>query len=231
MGLFALGAFTVVALGIDLAAGTAPAMPWKTLAFMAGLAALKALLRYGEQFLGHLVAFKSLELLRAEIYRALIPRSPRVMAVSRSGDLLSRATKDVDRIEVFFAHTFAPLVSAVVVPVTIVVGFAFKNKDNFKIRVEFTGGQGQVKYQLKKGNGTKLGGLTDIATGGEIDLKNHLSAIGNSNGTPTKIILELWDEAHDFTQGTDSAFAKISIMTLFEAIDNKVPAVVVLPFY
>ena len=110
-------------------------------------------------------------------------------------------------------------------------GFAFKNKDNSKIRVEFTGGQGQVKYQLKKGNGTKLGGLTDIATGGEIDLKNHLSAIGNSNGTPTKIILELWDEAHDFTQGTDSAFAKISIMTLFEAIDNKVPAVVVLPFY
>ena len=83
VGLFALGAFTVVALGIDLAAGTAPAMPWKTLAFMAGLAALKALLRYGEQFLGHLVAFKSLELLRAEIYRAHIPRSPRVMAVSR----------------------------------------------------------------------------------------------------------------------------------------------------
>ncbi|WP_276670297.1 amino acid ABC transporter ATP-binding/permease protein [Schaalia cardiffensis] len=120
VGLFALSAFTVVTLGIDLSAGTAPEMPWKTLAFMAGLAALKALLRYGEQFLGHLVAFKSLELLRAEIYEALIPRSPRVMAVSRSGDLLSRATKDVDRIEVFFAHTFAPLVSAFVVPVTVV---------------------------------------------------------------------------------------------------------------
>lgn len=42
------------------------------------------------------------------------------MAVSRSGDLLSKATKGVDRIEVLFAHIFAPFILAVVVPVTIV---------------------------------------------------------------------------------------------------------------
>ena len=41
------------------------------------------------------------------------------MATARSGDLMTRATKDVDRIEVFFAHTFAPMVSAVVVPATV----------------------------------------------------------------------------------------------------------------
>lgn len=120
VGLFALGAYTVVDLGLALAAGAPAPMPWRTLALMAGLSLLKALLRYAEQFLGHLVAFRSLELLRAQIYTALIPRSPRVMTSSRSGDLLARATKDVDRIEVFFAHTFAPLVSALVVPLSVV---------------------------------------------------------------------------------------------------------------
>ncbi|MGI5055760.1 hypothetical protein [Treponema socranskii] len=113
--------------------------------------------------------------------------------------------------------------------------FAFKNKDNSKIKVDFTGGYGTVKYQLKKENGTLLGGLTAITSGGEIDLKNHFGTttdkINNSNGTPTKIILELWGEAAGYTQGTDSAFAKVNITTLFEAIDTESPTVVILPFH
>ena len=109
--------------------------------------------------------------------------------------------------------------------------FAFKNKNNSKIKVDFTGGYGTVKYQLKKGDGTKLGGLTTITSGGEIDLKDHLNEIGNSDGTPKKIILELWGEAADFTQGVDSAFAKINITTLFDALDDKAPTVVILPFH
>ncbi|UTC66428.1 MULTISPECIES: hypothetical protein [unclassified Treponema] len=113
--------------------------------------------------------------------------------------------------------------------------FAFKNKNNSKIKVDFTGGYGTVKYQLKKENGTLLGGLTAITSGGEIDLKNHFGTttdkINNSNGTPTKIILELWGEAAGYTQGTDSAFAKINITTLFDALDDKPPTVVILPFH
>ena len=110
--------------------------------------------------------------------------------------------------------------------------FAFKNKDNSKIKVEFTGGQGAVKYRLKKGDDTtELQSLTTITSGSEIDLKNHLTAIDNSNGTPTKIILELWDEAHGFAVGTDTAFAKITIKTLFDALDTKSPTVVVQPFH
>jgi len=69
---------------------------------------------------------EALELLRGQIFRSLIPRSPRVSATSRSGDLLSRATKDVDRIEVFFAHTFAPAVCAVVVPITVLTLIGLK---------------------------------------------------------------------------------------------------------
>jgi hypothetical protein len=119
-------------------------------------------------------------------------------------------------------------------------GFAFKNKNNSKIKVEFTGGQGTVKYRLKKiDGGTQVnigtGNLTAITTGNTIDLKNHFGTgtnqIGNSNGTPTTIILELWDEAYDFTPGTDSAFAKVNITTLFDALDDKAPTVVVLPFH
>ena len=110
--------------------------------------------------------------------------------------------------------------------------FAFKNKDNSKIKVEFTGGQGTVKYRLKKGDDTtELQPLTTITSGNEIDLKNHLTAIGNSNGTPIEIILELWDEAHGFAVGTNTAFAKITIKTLFDALDTKSPTVVVQPFH
>lgn len=121
VGLFALGAYAAVATATALASGTPAPSLRQVVASMVGLSLAKALLRYGEQFLGHFVAFKALELLRAEIFQALIPRAPKVMATSRSGDLLARATKDVDRIEVFFAHTFAPMVSAVVVPSVVLV--------------------------------------------------------------------------------------------------------------
>ena len=121
VGLFALGAHAVVSTGTALASGGPVPSPWTVLGAMVVMSLAKGALRYGEQFMGHFVAFKALELLRGEIFRALIPRAPRVSATSRSGDLLARATKDVDRIEVFFAHTIAPVVSAVVVPVTVLV--------------------------------------------------------------------------------------------------------------
>ena len=119
VALFSLGAYAVARAGLAMTTDAAVSAIWPVLAVMAGLSLLKAALRYAEQFLGHLVAFKALELLRGQIFRSLIPRSPRVSATSRSGDLLSRATKDVDRIEVFFAHTFAPAASAVIVPITV----------------------------------------------------------------------------------------------------------------
>ncbi|QPL05220.1 MULTISPECIES: thiol reductant ABC exporter subunit CydC [Actinomyces] len=121
VGLFALAAAAVVRTIAAIATGAALPGLWGIVGAMVAMSLVKAVLRYGEQFLGHFVAFKALELLRAEIFRALIPRAPRVMATARSGDLLARSTKDVDRIEVFFAHTFAPMVSAVIVPTTVLL--------------------------------------------------------------------------------------------------------------
>ncbi|MDO4900138.1 ABC transporter ATP-binding protein [Actinomyces sp.] len=119
VSLFALAAHAVAATGLALSAGGPVPALWPVAGVMAALSLLKGALRYGEQFLGHTVAFTSLELLRAELFRALARRGPRVLLNARTGDLLARSTKDVDRIEVFYAHTFAPAVSALLVPLTV----------------------------------------------------------------------------------------------------------------
>ena len=90
--------------------------PGAMAALLIGLALAKALARYLEQFTGHRVAFQALELLRQELYRALSARATAIRRSEGSGDVLVRATKDIDRIEVFFAHTLPPLVTAVTVP-------------------------------------------------------------------------------------------------------------------
>lgn len=79
------------------------------------LSLLKAAAFYGEQFTGHYVAFKALELLRGYVFGRLWPKAPAIISHSRSGDILTSLTRDVDRIEVVYAHTFAPVVSAYVV--------------------------------------------------------------------------------------------------------------------
>jgi thiol reductant ABC exporter CydC subunit len=94
-------------------------------AILVGLALVKGLTRYLEQFCGHLVAFKALARIRVFFYDRLEPQSPAGVLGRPSGDLLSRVTKDVDRIEVFFAHTLAPVITAVIVPVATVISFGF----------------------------------------------------------------------------------------------------------
>lgn len=88
---------------------------------MVVIALIKGGARYLEHFLGHLVAFRALEILRGQAFRAIYPQAPALEFHTHSGDMLSRLTKDIDRIEVFFAHTFAPAVSSLVVPLTVTV--------------------------------------------------------------------------------------------------------------
>ncbi|MCT1830389.1 ABC transporter ATP-binding protein [Brevibacterium luteolum] len=86
-------------------------------AVLAGLAIVKALLRYAEHYAGHYVAFTSLQRLRDAFFARLIPQAPAATQGRAGAELTSRATSDIDRIEVFFAHTLPPAVSAVAVPV------------------------------------------------------------------------------------------------------------------
>lgn len=92
------------------------------IAGLVGFALLKATAYYGEQFSGHYVAFRALELLRTMVFAQLLPKAPAIAFRSRSGDLLASITRDVDRIEVVYAHTFAPVISALVVPPVFVIG-------------------------------------------------------------------------------------------------------------
>ncbi len=82
----------------------------------------RALTHYLEQFSGHYVAFKALELLRGHAFSRLWPQAPALLVQQHSATLLTQLTRDIDRIEVVYAHTFAPLVSAVVVP-ALALGF------------------------------------------------------------------------------------------------------------
>lgn len=86
---------------------------------LAGLSLLKAICAYLEQYTGHLVAFKALARLRSYFYDRLEPQAPAALQGRASGDLLARATKDIDRIETFFAHTVGPALSAGVVPLIV----------------------------------------------------------------------------------------------------------------
>lgn len=122
IGLYAFAMYEVVATALKLP----QAMSLGAIALtMIGMALAKGLLRYGEQFFGHYVAFKALELLRRDVYENLVPQAPAMMSEADSGDLLSRITSDIDRIEVFFAHTIAPAISAIVIPVGLVCVLAF----------------------------------------------------------------------------------------------------------
>ena len=127
IGLIAFGVYRVSAAVVEIAGdGSLPlSYLWVSVAVMVALAFLKAFFRYLEQFAGHYVAFKALEILRQEMFMRLSPQSPACMVGAKSGDLLARITADIDRIEVFFAHTLVPAFSALIIPlgVSILTGF------------------------------------------------------------------------------------------------------------
>ncbi|UTC52236.1 hypothetical protein ABH09_07600 [Treponema sp. OMZ 803] len=118
--------------------------------------------------------------------------------------------------------------------------FAFKDKTHSKIKVAFTGGEGQVKYNLKYAGNVLAGhDMQNIGNGDIITLSPaNLNTIGNTTGETTKeLTLELWDSAQGGCTPTGatplekSSFAQIKINTLFDALDDNPPKVVMLPFY
>ncbi|MFP3914563.1 MAG: ABC transporter transmembrane domain-containing protein, partial [Actinomycetota bacterium] len=99
--------------------------PGALAAALAGAAAVKAVARYLEQYRGHDVAFGLLASMRSEFFRRVEPLAPAALADTRSGDLVERVMSDVDRVEVFFAHTVAPAVAGVAVPALTLAGLAW----------------------------------------------------------------------------------------------------------
>lgn len=117
IALFAVGTWALGSYASDPASVTLSWVVWALVI----MSLLKALFRYLEQYAGHYVAFRSLALLRNYFFDSLEPQAPAMTEGADTGDLLSRVTKDVDRVEVFFAHTLVPLATAVIVPIGTVV--------------------------------------------------------------------------------------------------------------
>ena len=117
IALFALGGWAVA----GLASGKSAWSIALVIVCAIGLSLLKGLARYLEQFAGHFVAFHSLAMLRNYFYDQLEPQAPAGTDRLDSGDIMNRVTKDIDRVEVFFAHTLAPVTTAIIVPILSVV--------------------------------------------------------------------------------------------------------------
>ena len=93
-------------------------------ALLATMAVVKGTFRYVEQFTGHAIAFRLLAELRIDTYRKIVPLAPAGLEDERTGDLVARVVGDIDRVEPFYAHTIAPLASAVMVPILTAIGLA-----------------------------------------------------------------------------------------------------------
>lgn len=89
------------------------------------LAFLRGPLRYGERLTGHDAAFRALTGWRVWLYDRLEPLSPAGLRALRSGDLLSRATNDVDTLQDLYLRALLPLAVTVGAATLAVVVVAF----------------------------------------------------------------------------------------------------------
>lgn len=85
------------------------------------LAISRGLFRYGEHYFGHYVAFKVLADFRREIFSKLRRLAPSKLDSQDSGTLLKLIGEDVEALEVFFAHTLAPITTGTIVSIILII--------------------------------------------------------------------------------------------------------------
>ncbi|MBN6063363.1 thiol reductant ABC exporter subunit CydC [Aggregatibacter actinomycetemcomitans] len=88
------------------------------------LAVARGILRYLEQMSGHYIAFKLLALLRDKVFGALRRLVFVKLQDKQSGQLLSLVTNDIELLEVFYAHTIAPIAIAFLTSAILLAVFA-----------------------------------------------------------------------------------------------------------
>ena len=90
---------------------------WQQVKWIAAVGTLVGLVSYMENYTGHYVAFRILAEFRNRFYYAMLPLAPARTAKLQSGDAVSRVMSDCERIEPFYAHTIAPAIAAIFVPI------------------------------------------------------------------------------------------------------------------
>lgn len=80
--------------------------------FLFSLAIFKGVGAYVEQYSNHLIAFSVLRDIRTDFFKKMIELCPRRYQLYdfRAGDILSRIGKDIENLEIFFAHTISPFI-------------------------------------------------------------------------------------------------------------------------
>lgn len=92
-----------------------------SLIIMGVCAVLRGLLRYCEQLSGHYIAFKILVILRDKVFTALRRLAPAKLEGKGKGNLISLITSDIELLEVFYAHTVAPISIAILTNLIIAI--------------------------------------------------------------------------------------------------------------
>ncbi len=117
IGVGALGALVIAAVRAHRPTGM-------LIAILLLAAPVSALSHWLESWLAHDMAYRLLAEMRIRLFAALDRLAPAYLMQRSSGDLAELATSDVETIEYFYAHTVAPAVVAVLVPLS-VLGLLF----------------------------------------------------------------------------------------------------------
>ncbi|GAB6150548.1 thiol reductant ABC exporter subunit CydC [Clostridium novyi] len=105
-------------IGVSKIMGFNVLMSMKKIFIIIGVLAIsRGLLRYLEQFTGHFIAFKLLAILRDKVFKKLRELSPAKLEGEEKGNLISIITSDIELLEVFYAHTIAPISIAIIVSI------------------------------------------------------------------------------------------------------------------
>ncbi len=121
LGVLRVAAFIGVgALGALLAARVrGGAMPATLVAGLLVAAPVAALAHWLESWLAHDMAYRLLAELRIALFATLDRLAPAYLLRRRAGDIVSLATQDIEMVEYFYAHTVAPAVVALLVPLSV----------------------------------------------------------------------------------------------------------------
>lgn len=84
---------------------------------------IRGALHYLEQYKGHDIAFRLLAKIRSDLFKSLRHLAPAKLVEKKSGDIVTSLMADIEIIEVFFAHTIAPVSIAVAMYIILVAFF------------------------------------------------------------------------------------------------------------
>ena len=87
----------------------------------------RSILKYLEQFVSHHIAFKTLGLIRDQVFKSLRRLSPAKLERKDKGNLISIITTDIDQLETFYAYTIGPMAVNIITSLILTCFMAYFN--------------------------------------------------------------------------------------------------------